>query len=153
MLALLLMASFITTENLQAQGNPAQPAAQRTEKLTPQQILDLNEIAAIRARVGSVGERLQGTLSGIDPNQQFQDSLKDRISEQKSTAQTVLVPVSTPAKISKAPDPHTIQTVLRSTAKALEKLAGQLEQVQFYDKADELRKTATSYWLEARELD
>ena len=106
---------------------------------------------------GGVGKRLQGTLPGVDTEQVSHGILADMIlaQEQKSTVQTVplVEPVSSPAKTGNVLDPHMIQTVLRSTAKDLEKLAGQLEQVQFYDKADELRKTATSYWLQARELD
>jgi len=45
------------------------------------------------------------------------------------------------------------QQVLRSTARMLEKLAAELEQVKLYDKADELRKTAVRYWLQARSMD
>ncbi|MDB2687753.1 hypothetical protein N9Y42_11140 [Mariniblastus sp.] len=45
------------------------------------------------------------------------------------------------------------QQVLRSTARTLEELAADLEQVKFYDKADELRKTAAQYWSQARTMD
>lgn len=180
-LGFLLVAPFFATENLQgqdtpippsaqpvigttsdclqsAQGTPLQPPGQRTDKMTPQQKSDLTAIAGIRALMGGgVGKRLQGTLPGVDTEQVSHGILADMIlaQEQKSTVQTVplVEPVSSPAKTGNVLDPHMIQTVLRSTAKDLEKLAGQLEQVQFYDKADELRKTATSYWLKARELD
>lgn len=180
-LGFLLVTPFFATENLQgqdtpippsaqpvigttsdclqsAQGTSVQPSAQRPQKMTPQQKSDLTAIAGIRALMGGgVGKRLQGIVPDVDTEQISHGLLADMIlaQEQKSTVQTVplVEPASRPAKISNAPDPHMIQTVLRSTAKDLEKLAGQLEQVQFYDKADELRKTATSYWLKARELD
>ena len=179
-LGFLLVVSLVAAENLQAQDipiqppaqpaigiisdclksaqdTPVQPPAQLIDKLTDQQRTELSWIAEIRTRMGGgVSKQLQGALPGVDTEQQTHDFLAGMFleQEQKSTVQTVpLVPVSKPAKISNAPDPHMIQTVLRSTAKDLEKLAGQLEQVQFYDKADELRKTATSYWLKARELD
>ena len=45
------------------------------------------------------------------------------------------------------------QQVLRSSAKKLEELAAELERAKFYDKADELRKTAAQYWLQARTMD
>ena len=158
MLAFLLMTSFIVVESLQAQDTSVQPSAQRTDKMTPQQKSDLTAIVGIQAVMGDgVGKRLQGIVPDVDTEQISHGLLADMIlaQEQKSTVETVplVEPASRPAKTGNVLDPHMIQTVLRSTAKDLEKLAGQLEQVQFYDKADELRKTATSYWLQARELD
>ena len=187
------------TEKLNTQDTPEQ----LTEKLTRQQALKLQEIADLRARMGGgVTEQLKGVVDGVDPEQQFLDSLTSRVQEQESmqpelpTGRATKLPLPTqraPASsqetrlrladprtqafeervyestVLRGPDPdprgrgvgsrrspanaENAQRVLRSSAKKLEQLAAELEQAQFYDKADQLRKTAAKYWLQARSMD
>ena len=149
---------------LHAQDRPSQTPEQLTVKLTPQQIIELNEIAALRARMGDgVAQRLQGAVPGSDPNQQFHDSLKGIVSERGSAAKK-LAPVNLPpissstlsaiTQTSSATiDSQSAKLVLWSSAKKLEELAAAMERAKLYDKADELRKTAGEYWLQARSLD
>ena len=64
---------------MQAQDKPDQ----LTEKLTPLQILELNELAALKSRMGGgVTEQLKGVVEGADPNQQFLKALKTLVQEQ-----------------------------------------------------------------------
>ena len=70
------------------------------------------------------------------------------------TAQVDPIPESPNVGGSRKPvDVESAQRVLRSSARMLEELAAELEVAQFYDKADELRRTAAKYWLEARSID
>lgn len=121
-----------------------------TETLTPQQIIDLRQIAALRALMGGgVAERLQGAIPGSDPEQQFQQSLEN-LAIQNKTAPPLFRPVSHGRNY--RPPTRSPQDALRSSAKKLEDLAAELELVQIYDKADELRELAVKYWLQARSL-
>lgn len=151
---------LVAATSLQAQDKPAQAPTkapmQLTETLTPQQALELNEIAALRARMGGgVSQRLKGAVPGSDPDQQFHDSLKSLAAQVETTPLTLLPTAATrlAAKPKRKPAANSAQTVLRVSAKKLEDLAAELEQAKFYDKADELRATAAKYWLQARSLD
>ena len=132
--------------------------------------MELNELAALRARMGGgVTERLEGVVEGVDPEQQFLESLKTLVQSQKSpelellpsknpsTDGTIVATVGATAtsagERSEAAKAEYAQRVLRGSAKKLEQLAAELEQAQFYDKADQLRQTAAKYWLQARTMD
>ena len=172
--------------SLHAQDKPAQ----LTEKLTPLQVLKLNEMAALRARMGGgVTEQLEGVVEGVDPEKQFLESLETLVQEQ-GTPDLDMPPRAPVVRRNDRPAPRRYQfqetngpsrvrevireterapdiadrrrstadaayaqRTLRDSAKKLEQLAAELEQAQFYDKADELRKTATNYWLQARSMD
>ena len=95
-------------------------------------------------------------MPGADPRQQFRDSYKKFAATQVKKTTTVPLLPSPPTKTlgrSNGPAKSVAQAVLRASAKKLEDLAAELEQVQFYNKADELRKMAAKYWLQARSLD
>ena len=141
--------------------------AQHTEKLTPQDFIIKNEILELRSRVdgGGVAERLQGIFPESDPDHQFKDSLESIIrSRQQPTTSaavqskavgadktaTVIVDVNRQTKLNNS---QSDQRVLRLSARKLEELAAEFEQAKFYDKADELRKIAAQYWLQARTMD
>lgn len=160
--AFLLIAPFVSAKNLQAQDKPDQPPIRIIEPLTPGQPLNQNEINKMRDRLGSsVGKQLRDILPGVDPEQLYNESLRGLISQQEPSKQipaveSLTLPVKTvfgSAKKDNASGIGSTQAVLRTAAKKLENLAAELEQVKFYGKADQLRKTATSYWLEARSLD
>ena len=160
-----LMVVFAFAANLNAQGQPdlapAKVPDRITETLAPQQAVvesELYEIAEVQKRMGgSVGERLEGVVPGANPNQQFRDSYKKfAAAQEKKTPTTVTLlpaPPTRPLGRCSKPDKSVAQAVLRASAKKLEDLAAELEQVQFYDKADELRKMAAKYWLQARSMD
>jgi len=142
----------VTSETVFAQDKPvvapSKPPVQTTEPLamTARQTLTVNEIAALQARMGSgVAESLQGVVAGSDPHQFFQDSLKKLVAQEKMATITLL-----PA--SPAGPNRDSQAALRASARKLEGLAAELEQVQLYDKADELRGIASKYWLQARSM-
>ena len=183
MLVCLLLSLFSLTADLQAQDNQDQAQdkqeqaqnkpAQHTETLTPLQVLDVNEMAALRARMGGgVTERLEGVVEGANPEQQFLDSLKTLVRSQKQPELSSLQPKNSPAPVdgalvativgpnaiydsetSEATKIQYAQRTLRSSAKKLEELAAELEQARFYEKADELRQTAAKYWVQARTMD
>ena len=180
MLVCLLLLLVGSSANLQAQDKPAQ----LTEKLSPQQVMELNEMAALQAKMGGgVSEKLKGVVEGSDPEQQFLESLKTLVREKEAPvaelppfqkqmtqpapmageagattagATTTGAPagavIATPTG-ARSDDPEIAQRVLRSSARMLEELAAELEQAQLYDKADELRRTASNYWFQARGLD
>ena len=158
-----LMVFFAFAANLNAQDKPdlaqAKAPVQITETLAPQQAVEseLNEIAELQEIMGgSVAERLKDVVPGANPNQQFRDSYKKFAAQEEKTPTTVTLlpaPPTRPVGHSSRPAKSVAQAVLRASAKKLENLAAELEQVQFYDKADELRETAAKYWMQARSMD
>ena len=158
-LAYPLVVFLVIAANVQAQDKPvlapAKPAMQTTETLTltPQQFLELREIESLRARRGGISERLRG-ITDADPEQQFHNSLIEKLASKKAATVTLGPAVPTrPLKRNKGPATASAQAVLRASAKKLEDLAAELEQVPFYDEADELRGMAAKYWLQARSMD
>ena len=192
-LVCLLLPLFGSLANSKAQDNPVQvkpvpnkqKPAQVTETLTLKQLMDANDIAAIRARLGG-GIDLEGLAPESKTDQMFNDSVAElyKAEEPESSELKLVMPPSdirSPATRQKpsvitsplkngtsAPQTSTLrenqanlypanansaQQVLRVSARGLEDMAAELEYAQFYDKADELRKTATKYWLQARSMD
>lgn len=160
-LACPLMGLLVAAASLQAQDSllpaPTKKTVQTTETLTlpPGQFPESSDIAELRARLGiGIGEGLKGVVGNTDPDQLFQESLK-KLEAQQGRAITGLLPAgpTRPLKLSRKPTKSVAQAVLRASAKKLEGLAAELEQVQFYDKADQLREIAAKYWLQARSMD
>lgn len=122
----ILLPLFGSAPNLQAQDKPAQV----TEKLTPPADFMRDVLPGLRAiNGGGIAEQANlYSIPGLKP---------------VAGIQTRPNPV-------KADSP---QQALRSSARKLEELAAELEQVKLYEKADELRKTAARYWLQARSMD
>ena len=158
-----LMGFLAFAVNLNAQDKPdlapTKAPVQTTETLAARQAVEaeLNEIAKLQKIMGgSVAGSLKGVVPGANPKQQFRDSyIKFAATQEKKTATVPLLPAP-PTKTlgrSNGPDKSVAQAVLRASAKKLEDLAAELEQVQFYERADELRKMATKYWLQARSMD
>ena len=172
-----------SAQSKSAQGQPAQgqqpeqQPGQITENLTPVQTMSLGEIAWLRSRIGGgATESLKGFIPGTDPDQQVHEMIAKLVREQGSRVEQLPPPtdsMSTQATgVTGAAagarsglifgdlnsgsqlaniDPE--QRILRATAKQLEELAAKLEQAKFYDQADELRKTAAKYWVQARTMD
>ena len=157
-------------EDLQAQDKPPQS----TERLTSQEIMEISELEGIRTRMGGgVTEILKGVVPGSDSEQQIFEMFKRLVKEQESTsidtfplqpsmspatgrtfAAAGARPWSTGAPLGpESANAGSGQQILRSSARTLEGLAAQLEQAKFYDRADELRKTAAQYWVQARSMD
>ena len=154
-----LMVFLVVAPNLQAQDKPvmapAQAPVQVTEPLTmtTQQTLEVNELAALKAMMGGgATESLKGVVTGADPEQLFLESIKKLSAQGKMAAMTLPPAPTSPLKRVSRSARGTPQAALRASAKKLEDLAADLERVQLYDKADELRAIAAKYWFEARSM-
>ena len=154
-LACPLLVFLVAAASLHAQGKPvlspskAVDQTTETRTLTPQEVYEIRNLKAV---LGGVRESLKGVVPGGDPDQQFLDSLeKIEFTLPEKTATVSLLPA--PTRPLGRPAKSVNQAALRASAKKLEDLAAELEQVRFYDQADELRGIAAKYWLQARSMD
>ena len=135
---------------------PSNIAPANSQELTVEGLMDVSELERIReSNGGGVAEIFKGVVPGNDPDQQMFEMFKDLVKERNSAG---LQTFPSRTRIQSATggsvaDKALGQQALRSVAKKLEQLAAELEQVQFYVKADELRKTAARYWVQARSMD
>ena len=154
LLVSLLVPLFGSAENLQAQEKDPN---QVTETMTLKQSEAVGDIESLKKRFGTVQERYQiGPEMGseMDMRKQSLETVKDVVKSQMPAGQEIgqSQKLLIPPGFSSADPASSPQQVLRSSARTLEKLAADLEGAKIYEQADELRKTAARYWLQARSM-